>query len=168
MKKTDNLIKDSGLTYTILKHGLYTDILPMFMGDQVIETATVFLPAGDGGAAYASRTDLAAAGALLLSSKGHENKTYEMGGKESYSFHDIAGMLGELSGKTIQYASPSPKAFTEQLKSYGISDEAIQAAASFCVAIAHGEFDFPSTDLEKILGRKPQSVKQFLKEAYQL
>jgi NAD(P)H dehydrogenase (quinone) len=166
--KTDNLIKESGLTYTILKNGLYTDILPMFMGDKVIETGTIFLPAGDGKASYASRNDLAAAGAILLTTEGHENKVYEMGGPVAYSFQDIAGMLSELSGKTIQYVSPSAEVFSEQLKSYGLPDEAIQGAATFCVAIAQGEFNFPSTDLETILGRKAQTVRDFLKAAYQL
>ena len=166
--KTDDLIKASGLTYTILKHGLYTDILPMFMGDKVIETGTIFLPAGDGKAAYASRRDLAAAGAILLTGEGHENQVYDMGGPVANSFHDIAGMLSELSGKTIQYVSPSPEDYSQQLKSFGVPDEAIQGAASFCVAIAQGEFDFPSTDLEKVLSRKPQPVKDFLKATYQL
>jgi NAD(P)H dehydrogenase (quinone) len=166
--KTDNLIKESGLTYTILKNGLYTDILPMFMGDKVIETGTIFLPAGDGKASFASRNDLAAAGAILLTTEGHENKVYEMGGPVAYSFQDIAGMLSELSGKTIQYVSPSAEVFSEQLKSYGLPDETIQGAATFCVAIAQGEFNFPSTDLETILGRKAQTVRDFLKAAYQL
>jgi NAD(P)H dehydrogenase (quinone) len=166
--KTDNLIKESGLTYTILKNGLYTDILPMFMGDKVIETGTIFLPAGDGKASYASRNDLAAAGAILLTTEGHENKVYEMGGPVAYSFQDIAGMLSELSGKTIQYVSPSAEVFSEQLKSYGLPDETVQGAATFCVAIAQGEFNFPSTDLETILGRKAQTVRDFLKAAYQL
>lgn len=166
--QTDHLIKESGLTYTILKHGLYTDILPMFMGDKVIETGTIFLPAGNGKSSYASRRDLAAAGAILLTSEGHQNKVYEMGGAVAYSFHEIARMLSELSGKTIQYVSPSPETFTEQLKSFGVPDQAIQGAATFCVAIAQGEFDFPSSDLETILGRKPQTVKAFLKAAYGL
>lgn len=166
--KTDNLIKQSGLTHTILKHGLYTDILPMFMGDKVNETGTIFLPAGDGKASYASRNDLAAAGAIVLTTEGHENKVYEFGGTVSYSFYDIAGILSELSGKTIQYTSPSADQYIEQMKSYGVPDEAIQGAATFCVAIAQGEFDFPATDLETLLGRKPQSVKDFLKAAYQL
>jgi len=166
--KTDNLIQQSGITYTILKHGLYTDILPQFMGDKVIETGTIFLPAGDGKSSYASRSDLAADGAVLLTTTGHENKVYEMGGDIAYSFNDIAGILSELSGKTIQYVSPSSEVFTEQLKSYGVPDEAIQGAATFCVAIAQGEFDFPATDLKTLLGRKPQTVKDFLKEAYNL
>lgn len=166
--KTDNLIKESGLTYTILKHGLYTDILPMFMGDKVIETGTIFLPAGDGKSSFVSRKDFGAAGANLLTTEGHENKVYEMGAPVAFSFHDIASILSELSGKTIQYVSPSAEQFTEQLKSYGLPDEAIQGAATFCVAIAQGEFDFPSTDLQTILGREPESVKDFLKAAYQL
>lgn len=166
--KTDNLIKESGLTYTILKHGLYTDILPMFMGDKVIETGMIFLPAGDGKSSFVSRKDFAVAAANLLTTDGHENETYEMGAPVTYSFHDIAGILSELSGKTIQYISPSAEVFTEQLKSYGLPDEAIQGAATFCVAIAQGEFDFPSTDLQMILGREPESVKDFLKTAYKL
>ncbi len=166
--QTDNLIKGSGLTYTILKHGLYMDILPMFMGDKVIETGTIFLPAGDGKSSYASRADLAAAGAVILTTAGHQNKVYEFGGPVSYSFHDIAGILSELSGKSIQYVSPSAEVYAEQLKGYGVADEMIQGAASFCVAIAQGEFDFPSTDLEIILGRKTQSQQDFLKAAYNL
>jgi len=166
--QTDNLIKGSGLTYTILKHGLYMDILPMFMGGKVIETGTIFLPAGDGKSSYASRADLAAAGAVILTTTGHQNKVYEFGGPVSYSFHDIAGILSELSGKNIQYVSPSAEVYAEQLKGYGVADEMIQGAASFCVAIAQGEFDFPSTDLEIILGRKTQSLQDFLKAAYNL
>jgi NAD(P)H dehydrogenase (quinone) len=86
----------------------------------------------------------------------------------SYSFYDIAGILSELSGKAIQYVSPSAEVYSEQLKSFGIPEEMIQGAASFCVAIAQGEFDYPATDLETLLGRKSQSVKEFLKAAYQL
>ena len=166
--QTDNLIKESGLTYTILKHGLYTDILPMFMGDKVIETGTIFLPAADGKTSFASRSDLAAAAAILLTSNGHEKKVYELGGPVAYSFQDVAEILSNLSGKSIQYVSPSTEVFSEQLKSYGVPEEAIQGAASFCVAIAQGEFNFPSDDLETILGRKPQTIKDFLKAAYNL
>lgn len=166
--KTDNLIIESGLTYTILKHALYTDILPMFMGDKVVETATIFLPAGEGKASYASRQDLAEAGAAVLTTDGHENKVYEFSGTKSYSFNEIAEILSDLSGKSIQYVSPTTQVYSEQLKSYGLPDEAIRGAATFCEAIAVGEFDFPSSKLQTILGREPQTVKAFLKAAYQL
>lgn len=166
--QTDDLIRQSGITYTILKNGLYIDILPMFMGEKVIETGSIFLPAGEGKSSYASRNDLAEAGANLLTTNGHENKVYELGGPVAYSFQEIATMLNELSGKAIQYISPAPEVFAEQLKHYGVPDEMIQGASTFCVAIDQGEFNFPATDLEMILGRKAQTVRDFLKTAYKL
>jgi NAD(P)H dehydrogenase (quinone) len=140
----------------------------MFMGTEVIKTGMIFLPAGSGKTSFASREDLAQAGATLLTSAGHEGKVYELGGTESVSFDDIATTLSELSGKEIRYISPSPEEFIAQLKSFGLADELIQGATTFCVAISQGEFDFQSTDLEHILGRTPQSVKEFLKGAYHL
>lgn len=164
---TEALIKESGMTYTILKHGLYTELLPLFMGESVIETG-VYLPAGMGKAAYISRNDLATAGATIITTEGHENKTYEFGGATAYSFQDIADMLTELSGKTIIYPAPSVEEFTEQMKGYGLSEEEIEEAAGYCIAIAQDEFDFPSTKVEELIGRPTESVKAYLKAAYNL
>ena len=166
--QTEQDILDSGLNYTLLKHALYSDVLPMFIGDQVLDTGAIFLPAGQGKAAYATRSDMAAAGAAALTTTGHENKVYDLSGKESVSFSDIAEMLSELSGKTITYVDPSPEAFTEELTKAGVPAEAIQGVVGFSVAIAQGEFDFPDTTLEKLIGRSPVSVKEYLKTAYGL
>lgn len=166
--KTDQMIKDSGLDFTILKHGLYSDILPMFMGADVLNSGVIFLPAGNGRSSYASRSDLAQAASIVLTSAGHEGKIYEFGGKESVSFHDIAEMLSELSGKKIQYASPSQEEFVLQLQNFGVPAQDIEGFATFCAAIAQGEFDSPTSNLEKILGSAPQTVREFLKTAYVL
>lgn len=166
--QTDNLIKKSGLTYTILKHALYTELLPLFIGSKVLETGTISLSAGNGRSSFASRTDLAAAGELVLTTEGHQNKEYLLGSEVSYSFGDMAEMLTELSGKPVQYISPAVAIFSEQLKSAGLPDKVIHGVTTFCKAVVQGEFDFPSTELEIILGRKPQSVKEFLKTAYRL
>ena len=166
--QTDNLIVDSGLTYTILKHPLYTDLLPMFLGEKVIEAGSIYLPAGDGRAAYATRQDLAEAGAVVLTTSGHENKIYELGSKETYSFHFISGILSGLMGYlgSIEYISPPVGEFRQRLTALGLTQETVDGIASFCTAIAQGEFDNPSDDLEALLGHETQSVKEFLKTEY--
>lgn len=165
---TDKLISESGLTYTILKHGLYTDVLPGFLGSKVLETGTVFLPAGKGKAAFATRHDMALAGVEILLGSGYENKVYEISGGESISLHDVARILTELSDKNIRYTSPDLETFHAELAKAGISEENIQGAAAFSQAIAQGEFDFPNKTLEKLIGKKPESVKGFLKQSFQL
>jgi NAD(P)H dehydrogenase (quinone) len=165
---TEKLIKASGLTYTILKHALYADIVPSLMGDQVLNTGVIFLPAGNGKAAYASRSDMASAGVAVLTGSGHENKTYEISANKSYSFSDIAVILSELSGKRIQYTAPDVESFSEVLIKAGVPQEGIQGMVAFCQAIAQGEFDFPDTTLEKLIDRRPESLINFLKKAYKL
>jgi NAD(P)H dehydrogenase (quinone) len=164
---TEKLLKDSGLTYTILKNALYLDVLPLFMGP-VLDTNTIYLPAGEGKVPYASRTDMGTAGAAVLTGTGHENQSYEISNDTSYSFHDIAKILSNLTGKTIQYVSPTAEEFGTALAAAGVPAEAIEMTAGFCVAMAQGEFDFPGTELEKLLGRKPETAAQFLKAAYKL
>jgi len=164
---TEKLLKESGLTYTILKNALYLDVLPLFMGP-VLETGTIYLPAGDGKVPYASRADMGAAGAAVLTGTGHENQSYELSNDTSYSFADIAQVLSDLTGKNIQYVSPDAEEFGTALAAAGVPAGAIEMTAGFCVAIGQGEFDFPATTLEKLLGRKPESAAEFLKATYKL
>jgi NAD(P)H dehydrogenase (quinone) len=165
---TEKLIKQSGLTYTILKHALYLDVFPPFFGPQVLENNTIHLPAGTGRGAYASRHDLAVAGAAVLTSPGHENQAYELAANTTYSLADFAEALSTLSGRAIQYVAPSPAEFVAQLTQAGVPAENSQMAAALMSAIAQGEFDLPDSTLEKLLGRKPESPTEFLKAAYKL
>jgi NAD(P)H dehydrogenase (quinone) len=164
---TEKLLKESGLAYTILRNALYYEVLPLFMGP-VLETGTIYLPAGEGRAAFASRAVLGAAGAAVLTGQGHENQDYNLATNESYSFHDIARLLSELSGKEIRYVSPTAEEFGTALAGAGVPAGAIHMTAGFSVAIGQGEFDFPSTDLEKLLGHAPLSLRDFLKAHYKL
>lgn len=164
----EKLIKESGLTYTIMKHALYAEALPGFLGDQVLNTGVIFLPAGNGKTSFTSRSDMASAGVAVLTGNGHENKTYEISVNRSYSMSDVAGLLSLVSGKQIRYAAPDVKTFSETLTKGGVPLAGIQAMASFCTAIAQGEFDFPDNTLEKLIGRPPESLKDFLKKAYKL
>lgn len=164
----EKLIKESALPYTILKHALYADIVPSFMGDNVIKTGAIYLPAGSGKAAFTSRTDMAHAGAAVISGNGHENKTYEISVNKSYSFSDVAAILTGLSGKQISYTAPDAYTFSKAMSQAGVPEAGIQVMVSFCKAIARGEFDFPDSTLEKLIGRKPESLSDFLKKTYKL
>jgi NAD(P)H dehydrogenase (quinone) len=164
---TEELLKASGIPYTILKHSVYTDMLPMFMGEKVLETG-IYLPAGKGKVAFATREDMGIAGAKLLLGTGHENKSYVLADEVSYSFDEVAAVLSELSGKTITYTTPTVAEYTAKMATAGVPAEYGQMFAAFAQAIDQGEFDFPDTTLEQILGRKPVSLKGYLKTAFSL
>lgn len=162
---TDNLIKASGLKYTIFRNNLYLDVLPMFVGEQVLETG-IFFPAGDTKSAFVLRSDLAEAAANVLTSGGHENKEYAMNNVENYSFQDIANVLSKISNKNIAYTSPTAEVYADALTKAGVPREYIGMFAGFAAAIQQGEFNSEKTDLENILGRKPATLEDFLTQLY--
>lgn len=162
---TENLIKASGLTYTIFRNNLYLDVLPMFFGEQVLTTG-IFLPAGETKSAFALRNDMAEATANVLTSQGHENKEYSLSNTENVSLQEMAQDLSEIVGKQINYVNPPQDIYVETLTGAGVPAEYIGMFAGFAEAIKQGEFSTEKTDLENLLGRKPMTAKAFLKEVY--
>lgn len=164
--ETEKALLASGMKYTILRHGLYTDMLPMYMGEKVIESGVIYQPAGEGKVAFATRSDMAEAGAILLLGNEHENKSYNIAGSELISYHDVANFLSEITGKTIAYVSPSAEEFRNTLLKSGVPEMYVNLFAGFAEAIRVGEFAAADPTLEKIVGRKPVSVKAFLAGVY--
>ncbi|PIB27170.1 SDR family oxidoreductase [Maribacter sp. 4G9] len=162
---TENLIKSSGMHYTILRNNLYMDLLPWFFGEKVMETG-VFLPAGDTKAAFALRDDMAEATANIMMTEGHENKVYNFSNTENVSIGEMATSLSEIAGKEVTYTSPSTEVYIETLTKANVPADYVGMFAGFSTAINQGEFTVENSDLENILGRKPTSAKQFLSMVY--
>lgn len=164
---TEDYLKASGLSYTFLQNSLYAEVIPMFLGENVVETG-VFFPAGDGKVAYALREDLGEATANILLSEGHENQTYHLTGSETISFAEVAAALSELSGKEVSYINPENDVFEGALKQFGLPEPIIQMSVLFAAGIKNNDFNKTYGSLEKFLGRKPTDIKTYLKAAYKL
>lgn len=165
---TEKVLKESGLTYTILEDGLYAEVIPNFAGHNLLETKTIFLPAGEGKTAFAVRSDMAEASAvILLDQTGKfDNRSVEIAGSESVSWKDIAGMISDIAGESISYAPLSEADFTRFLSEAGVPALYIGMQVGFGKAIEAGEFENVSGELEAILGRKPATAEAYLREVY--
>ena len=164
--KTENWIKESGMTYTFLQNATYLDMLPMFIGEQVLETGVIMQPTQNGKSSLVLRQELAEAAAAVLTSEGHENKTYPLVNNQAISYNEVAESIAQISGKDITYQSPSPEEYQATLKTYGIPDEYIGLFTAFSVAQANGELEMSDNSLEKLIGRKPTTAKEFLTKIY--
>ena len=94
---TERIIMASGMTWTILRNGVYAEILgaPLSWERQQEEPARIVSPLGDGAVAAVARQDLARAAASVLSDPGgHKERVYELVGSRAVSAADVAGRLG--------------------------------------------------------------------------
>lgn len=165
-EKTETWIKESGLNYTILQNALYMDLIPMFVGESVIETGVIKQPADEGKTSSVLREELAEAAAEVLITDGHENKTYPLTNDQLVSYEDIANTIGELSNREITYISPSKEVYQKEMEELGVPAEYIGLFTSFSQAQAKGELDLTDQNLEKFLKRKPTHAKDYLSKIY--
>ena len=158
-RETEDILKKSGLTYTLLKNALYADRLPGFIGNGV-DRNEVSLPAGNGMVPYATRLDMAEAAANVLLSDAHNNKEYAISGDTLYSFSDIARFLSEITGRAIKYTSGQREVFIEQRKKEGLPGEYAEILAQFAEAIEKGRDFRPIIPICLNCGSKAGSVKR--------
>jgi NAD(P)H dehydrogenase (quinone) len=163
--KTEQWLKDSGKTYTFLRNNLYMDFVPVFIGEKVLETG-VYFPAGSGKSAAATREEMAEAAANVLLSDEHANKVYNISNTEAWSFGEVAETLSSITGKQVNYYSPSQQEYKETLSNAGVPAEYVGMFAAFGEAVKQNEFNKTSNGLELLLGRKPTSLKTYFQLVY--
>jgi NAD(P)H dehydrogenase (quinone) len=163
--ETENYLKESGIKYTLFENGYYMDMLMGFVGENVLETKTIYVPAGDGKVNFVLRNEIAEALANVITTPGHENKVYNIGTEKPVSFAEIAEMISNLSGVSVQYVSPEPDEYKEKLMEMGMEKMWAEMLTAFAVAFAANTMNIETTDLTKLLGRKPTDVQTFLKNS---
>ena len=161
---TEIAIMKSGMNYTILRNGLYLDMLPLFLGKKVIENG-IFLPAGNGKIAFTLRSEMAEVAANILSSEGHKNKIYDISNK-GVSFLEIASMIHHITNKNITYVSPDIDTFIKTAIDSGTPKEYAKILGGFAMAAQQGELEGENSPIEKLLGRKPTSVEGVLEKMF--
>jgi len=93
---TERIIMASDMTWTILRNGVYAEILAAPLSwEKQGEALRIVSPLGDGTVAAVARRDLARAAASVLSDPGgHEGRVYELVGNRTVTVADVAGRLG--------------------------------------------------------------------------
>ena len=164
--ETEKYLKESGITYTLFDNGFYLDMLMDYVGEQVLESKTIFVPAGEGKINFVLRNEVAEALANVLTTNGHENKTYTIGNEQPISFREIANYISKVTGVAINYVSPEPEVYQQTLMQHGVPEDYARMFTAFAVAFAADTMNISTTDLTKLLGRKPTTVKEYLSSKF--
>ena len=161
---TEKSLKNSGIAYTLLRNGWYTE---NYFGSLsgALASGALSGSAGEGKISSAPRADYADAAVAVLTSKGHEGKTYELAGDESYTLRDLAAEVSRQTGKSIQYNNLSEKDYTALLSGFGLPKELAQAIAGWDVSISKGDLFDETRQLSKLIGRPTGQLSIAVKEA---
>lgn len=163
--QTEDYIKESGLTYTILRNTMYADALTQILGPNALNQ-DINLPGGDGKVPYVSRREMGEGIANLLEQDGHENKTYNITGSYSLGYHDVADALSNLNGTEIKYNDISEDVLQDSLKQVGLPEFTIYLHTGTIYDIKTQQYEIEDKRLESLLGRPTASIEEFIEELF--
>lgn len=158
---TEERIRSSGMRYTFLRDNLYIDFAEHLVGDDGVIRG----PADGGRAAMVARFDVARVAAeALLHPADHVDVRYDLTGPEELTLAEVAETLSEHLGRAISFHDETlPEAFASRAK-WNAPDWQVEAWVSTYSAIAAGELAGVTDDVQRVTGRRPLSLAEFLRD----
>ena len=162
--ESEDYIRSSGVPYTFLRPNGFMQNL-VNNNSQTIRTQNAFFGSeGDGKVSQIDIRDIAAVAVKMLTEPGHMGKTYTLTGPEALSNAQIAELLTKTLGREIRYVNLSPEQLKPAMLSAGVPEWTTDAILDLQRLYREGKAATATDDVERILGRKPTSYADFLKD----
>lgn len=162
--ETEKKIIASGITYTILRNGWYTENYTN-SAKGAINAGAFIGSAGEGKISSAARVDYAEAAAVVLTSNEHAGKIYELAGDSSYTLADLAAEISKQAGKNIPYNNLPEAEYSKILKSFGIPGAFADAIASWDTSASKNDLFDESKVLSKLIKRPTTPLAEVVAKA---
>ena len=163
-KATEELIVASGIPFTILRNGWYTENYLQTV-EQAGQTGTIIASVGDAGVASASRADYAEAVAAVLTTPGHENAVYELSGDVAWTHDELAEAAARIFGRDVVYTPLSADEHLAALTAVGLPAETAGFIVALDANIADGLLAETSGDLARLIGHPTTPFEDGLRDA---
>ncbi len=161
--RTESALYELPIGWSVLRNAFYTDLIPVVAGS-ALETGKLFSATAGKGKSYVTRADcaVAAAGALLTA----EGQTiYDVTGPEAVTQNELAQLLTEITGKTVQHTDIPAEALFAGMTGAGVPAVLAQVLVDFDNDTAAGRHEVVTTAVEELGGGKATSVGEYLKGA---
>lgn len=164
-RDTEAALRMSGLSYTILRNGWYTENYTGNLGN-ALDHGAVVGSAGHGRISSATRADYAEAAAKVITHEGFDGKTLELAGDTSWTLSDLAAEVSRQTGRDIPYHDLPEADYAVVLERTGLPKPVAAMIAHWDVQVANGDALFDDQhELSKLLGRPTTSLADAVKAA---
>jgi NAD(P)H dehydrogenase (quinone) len=161
---TEGALKASGVPYTILRNGWYTENYTGSISGAIAAGALIG-SAGDGKIASAARADYAEAAVVVLTSEGNVGKVYELAGDEFYTLADLAAEVSRQTGKNIPYNNLPEAEYANILKSFNLPEGLALAIAGWDASASKNDLFDDAHQLSRLIGRPTTPLAKVVADA---
>lgn len=151
-RATEALVAASGIAFTLLRNGWYTENYAAAIPAALAHDALIG-SAGEGRISSAARRDYAEAAAVALLDDAGERFVHELAGDGFYTLAEFAAELTRQAGKAIPYVDLPETEYRAALIGAGLPEPMAALLADSDVAAAQGALFDASGALTRLIGR---------------
>jgi uncharacterized protein YbjT (DUF2867 family) len=153
----------SRVPYTFVQPtGFVSNLLawaPAIKAEGVVRSST-----GDGRRAFIHSDDIAAVVVMALTTRAYDGESLPITGPEALSFPGVTAKIGAVIGRPLTFQPISDEEARQRYSRISGSAEETQAHVALWRAIREGRLAAVNNNVQRILGRKPMTLDQWLME----
>jgi uncharacterized protein YbjT (DUF2867 family) len=153
-------LEESGLAYTHLRAG---EFMPSYFRQvpSIVARGVLALPMADARIASVDIGDLAEVSIAVLTTSGHEGKTYPLTGPESLSMAEVAEKLSSAIGKAVRYVDVPPEEANKARLAAGMPPYLAEGLDELFAERRKGKESRVWPTIEEVFGLQPTSFDEF-------
>ncbi|MGO2558480.1 SDR family oxidoreductase [Brachybacterium sp.] len=154
---TEQMLRASGIAWTFLRNSFYADVLLDFAGEERVIRG----PGGTGRCAFVARRDVAEVAARILREPAPwAGRALDLTGPVAVTLAEAVLLMTRARGEEYEFVDETLAEARASRAPYGAPDWQIDAWLSTYTAIASGELDVLSDEVEQVLGRTPSAIEE--------
>jgi uncharacterized protein YbjT (DUF2867 family) len=156
-------IRAAGIPFTFVQPtGFMSNLLawaPSIRAEGIVRSST-----GEGRRAFIHSDDIAAVATKALTTREYAGESLPITGPEALSFAEVTAKLGAAIGRRLTYQAIPDEEARRRYAASGASSAETEAHVSLWRAIREGRLAYVTDNVERILGRKPIVMDQWVTE----
>jgi uncharacterized protein YbjT (DUF2867 family) len=159
----ESAIRASGIPFTFVQpSGFMSNAL--FWARSIKAEGVVRSVTGDGKIPFIHSQDIAEVTTAALTSRAYDGQSLPITGPEALSYAEMTAKISAVIGKRIRYQAISDDEERQRMLERGEAADIVAAHLSIYRAIREGRLATVTDTVERVLGRKPMTFDQWLKE----
>ena len=158
----EQIVANSGLNYTLVRASWFNQNFSEGAFRDYVLAGQLALPMPEASVPFVDTNDIADVVTEGLLNDDYNSEILTVTGPEKLTFDEVAGILSDKLGRSIQYQPISMETFKQGLQAAGLPDSFIWLLGYlFTEVLANSENQTISNDVERVLDRKPISFEAF-------
>jgi uncharacterized protein YbjT (DUF2867 family) len=161
--RIESHLRQSAIPAVVLRSSFFMSNL-LQAAEPVALTGRLYAPAAGAKIAMIDPRDVGAAAAAVLTTAGHEGRTYVLSGPEAITYGQVAAVLSAATARSVELVALSDEEATDALIQAGLPAFGAEQVVAIFAQARSGAAEQVTATVESLTGAPPRDVAGFVRD----